>query len=353
MNRFGSILLLVYAGTAWTDASGGGFKIGAFSDVDLHLTDEQGEESAFALGQMDLFLTSDLGSNFHALNETVFEINDEQEAVVDIERLQLTWALNDMFSVTLGRLHQSLGYFNTAYYHGALLYTAAKRPIAVGFEDESGLLPVHLIGLELSGAIPVRRTDFGYALNVGNGRGRFPDEILSVADLNGFKSVNLLLYLDVPAAGFRAGGNVVFDKIPVFVNDTGSPVHPAMNEWIWGGHILYEPETGRGLACLIEAYFIRHSGSGLGTLWTSGGFVELSYGIGMVRPYLQINGIRYPNQVDPFFDPAAAVGDLWKGVAGVKLNLTDHLALKGQYERTDQEGQGGFNGGTLQTAFEF
>ena len=42
--------------------------------------------------------------------------------------MQLKLVLDDRLSFTVGRLHQSIGYYNTAYHHGALLQTVVERP---------------------------------------------------------------------------------------------------------------------------------------------------------------------------------------------------------------------------------
>ena len=68
------------------------FVLRGFSNVDFNVpwgdSDPDGEEpnSAFLLGQFDLYMTSRLTDQISFLGEVVFELNEEQEAVVDVER---------------------------------------------------------------------------------------------------------------------------------------------------------------------------------------------------------------------------------------------------------------------------
>lgn len=204
-------------------------QIGAFSDITFRATDGEGDHSAFALGQLGLFLTSEVGDQWHVLSETVFEVNEENAAVMDIERLQARYDFHDALSITAGRMHQQLGLYNNAYHHGAILETAIGRPAAVGFEDEGGLLPVHVTGIAVSGRVGDRLA-LGYSLEIGNGRGRNPDEVLGVSDLNDTKSVNAFALIEVPGIFLRVGGNVLRDRIPSYANDAGVEIHAAVDE---------------------------------------------------------------------------------------------------------------------------
>ena len=57
------------------------------------------------------------------------------------------------FNVAVGRYHTAIGYYNNAYHHGKWLQTAAERPHIYDFEDSGGLLPIHNVGVSVSGAI--------------------------------------------------------------------------------------------------------------------------------------------------------------------------------------------------------
>src|SRR5262249_38369343 len=105
----------------------------------------------FQLANLDLFAVARLGHSFLVLAEVVMELPGINEFELDVERLQLTYKLNDLLTVTLGRVHAFMGYYNTAFHHGAWLETPLGRPRVIAFEDHGGLVPVHLVGLEAGG----------------------------------------------------------------------------------------------------------------------------------------------------------------------------------------------------------
>src|SRR5262249_42108247 len=140
----------------------------------------------------------------------------------------------------------------------------------------------------------------GYAFDTGNGRGRFPDEVQTISDLNRSKSLNFQLYLDLRSLGLRVGGNALFDWIPVYVDpaDPTRLIHPAMTEHIFGAHVLFERWN---FMLLFEAYLIAHAGPGLPYARTGAGFVEASYRLGQFRPYGRFEWIDYAAAGDLFY----------------------------------------------------
>lgn len=90
--------------------------------------------------------------------------NDEQE----IERIQLGWTLGDN-KVWLGRFHNPIGYWNSQFHHGSYLETSISRPSIVDFEENDGLLPMHLTGLLIEGVKEHDEQGLGYALAVATG----------------------------------------------------------------------------------------------------------------------------------------------------------------------------------------
>jgi len=111
---------------------------------------------------VDIFATFSY-RNFNFLGELLLA-KDEQE----IERMQLGWTVGDS-KVWLGRFHNPVGYWNTQFHHGSFLETSISRPSIAEFEDDNGLLPIHLTGLLIEGVIEHDKQGLGYALAVGAG----------------------------------------------------------------------------------------------------------------------------------------------------------------------------------------
>src|SRR5262249_53135937 len=157
--------------------------------------------------------------------ETVFE-----DGGVDVERLLVRYTRSDRLRIAAGRGHAALGYWNDAYHHGALLQPTIARPQGLRFEDDGGILPVHFVGVELSGALPFQGREPRYAANVSNGRGKTRDEVQETADLNRNKATALKLSIVRTGAWeLLIGGSFYRDLIPV----TTGPIR----ERIAGAHL--------------------------------------------------------------------------------------------------------------------
>jgi len=131
-----------------------GYLSGLADDSDLDNNDND-----FGLG---LFAAIESG-RFHFLVEALLA-KEEQE----IERLQLGWRIGDS-KAWLGRFHNPIGYWNTQYHHGAYLQTSITRPSIAEFEDDGGVLPMHLAGLLIEGIKEQNNSGLGYALAIAAG----------------------------------------------------------------------------------------------------------------------------------------------------------------------------------------
>ncbi|PYU80577.1 MAG: hypothetical protein DMG51_15660, partial [Acidobacteria bacterium] len=70
-------------------------RIRGFSDVTLHGSNLKGDTTSFSLGQVDLFVTSDVSEKLKFLSEIVFEAGRDNSFGVDVERLLLTYSFGD------------------------------------------------------------------------------------------------------------------------------------------------------------------------------------------------------------------------------------------------------------------
>ena len=115
-------------------------RIRGFGDVNFGGDTQHGSTTAFALGQLDLFTTSDISEKFKFLSEIVFEGENgniygqpKPEGVnalsVDLERYVLQYAHNDYLNISAGRMHAAIGHYNTAYRHSTWLQTTTGGPL--------------------------------------------------------------------------------------------------------------------------------------------------------------------------------------------------------------------------------
>ena len=111
---------------------------------------------------LDIFAAAEIG-DFILLGEAL-AAKDEQE----IERLQFGWRF-DGGKAWLGRFHNPIGYWNTQFHHGAYLQNSTSRPSIVEYEDDDGVLPMHLTGLLIEGVKEYDGHGLGYAFALALG----------------------------------------------------------------------------------------------------------------------------------------------------------------------------------------
>src|SRR5207245_1166002 len=152
-------------------------RIRGFGDINLHGDNQKGDTTSFTLGQLNLFVTSDISERFKVLSEIIFEggpdniygvtTGQRNTFGVDVERFLVEYSHNDYFKLAAGRWHTAIGYYNTAYHHSTWFQTAADRPFLFAFEDRGGILPIHSVGASASGLIPSGRLGLHYVAEVG------------------------------------------------------------------------------------------------------------------------------------------------------------------------------------------
>jgi hypothetical protein len=318
-------------------------RIRGFSDVTLHGSNLKGDTTSFSLGQVDLFVTSDVSERLKFLSEVVFEAGQNNSFGVDIERLLLTYSFGDYLNVGVGRYHTAIGYYNTAFHHSTWLQTTTGRPFLFQFEDGGGILPIHNVGLTASGRIPLGSLGLHYVAEVGNGRtSRSPlnEPVQNVLDENNHKAVNFGVFARPDAIrGLQAGFSVYRDLL--------APQNsPRIGETIFAAHAVY---SGLNFEWLNEALAIRHAPLGARVFNTPGFYTQVSKRFGSYRPYLRY---QYVNAVqsEPVFSD---VGLRHGPSVGLRYDLSEFVALKLQYDYTARGREQSFHALALQAGFTF
>ncbi|MEI6669857.1 MAG: hypothetical protein WCP29_17035 [Acidobacteriota bacterium] len=315
-----------------------------FSDVSYHVDNQNGTANSFSLGQFNLFITSKLSDKLSVLAEAVVEADQQNTVGIDLERLLFRWASSDYLNVSVGRYHTAIGWYNTAYHHSSWMQTAVGRPFLFAFEDGGGILPVHNVGISLSGRIPGGELGLRYIAEVGNGRAsrnRSAEAVQNVVDENSGKAVNLAL-VSRPARlpGLEAGVSLYHDRL----TPDGKP---NVGETILAGHVVYQTTQ---VEWLNELVVIRHAAEGTGPVsHTTGFYTQLSKKFGAWRPYARYQSVNAPSD-DPVFPDVG----LQRGPSvGLRYDVHDSVALKFQYDRTERRGLAGYNGFATQLSFTF
>jgi hypothetical protein len=321
-------------------------RIRGFADAGYSASDAHGTTNSFALGQFNLFITSQLSQQFSVLSETVIEADPGSNLFgVDLERLLLLYRLNDYFNLSVGRFHTSIGYYSTAYHHSAWLQTTTGRPFLFDFEDHGGILPIHSVGISATGLIPSGSLGLHYVAEMGNGRGTRTaigdNPVQNVTDENNGKSVNLAVYAR-PAAfnGFQAGFSIYHENLT-------PPGIPQVGEIILAAHAIYEKPK---FEFLNEVVMLRHSlPGGAADVHSTGFYSQISRKWENYRPYFRYEFVNVPNR-DPIFpDVQLNAGPSF----GLRYDWSDFVAFKIQYDRRNHRGEPTTNALGLQLSYAF
>ncbi|HYM77349.1 MAG TPA: hypothetical protein VE377_15345 [Candidatus Dormibacteraeota bacterium] len=334
-------------------------RVRGFGDVTLHGDNyhpagQPGDNSAFTLGQLNLFVTSDISDRFKFLSEIVFEAGPDNiygvtrgvanTFSVDVERYLLQYSQNDYFNLAVGRYHTAIGYYNTAYHHSTWLQTTTGRPLLFEFEDRGGILPIHNVGIEASGRIPSGSLGLHYVAEVGNGReSRSPltEEPVQniVADTN-HKAVNVAVFArPTKVPGLQFGFSTYRDELV-------PAGQPNVIETIFAAHAVY---TTTNFEWLNEALVVRHTPEGGHTFATPGWYSQISERFGSYRPYFRYQYINAGPNEPVFPDMGLRAGPS----LGLRYDASESVALKLQYDYTSLRNQHAIQGLAAQVGFTF
>lgn len=326
-----------------------------FGDFTLHGDNHKGDKTAFTLGQLNLFITSDISEKFKFLSEIVFEGGPDNifgatrgqnnALAVDVERMLLQYSHNDYFHLAAGRYHTAIGYYNTEFHHGTWFQTTTDRPFLFQFEDRGGLLPIHNVGVSASGLIPSGTLGLHYVVEVGNGRSsRSPvndEPVQNVVDENSHKAFNVAFFARPEGIrGLQTGFS--------FYRDLLTPSNaPKIGESILAAHVVF---TRSSFEWLNEALVIRHAPQGFSRVFNTPGFyTQISKRFGSYRPYFRYQYVNAPDTEPVFPDIGLRQGPS----VGLRYDASESVALKLQYDYTAQRRQMGTNALALQVGFTF
>jgi hypothetical protein len=300
--------------------------------------------TSFEIGEIDLYLTSQLARKVSFLGEFVIGSDETNTFAWDIERFELIYKHNKYFQIMGGRFHTSIGYYNTTFHHGTWFQTTTGRPFMYFFEDSGGILPVHTVGASATGLVPkTGKLNLHWVAEGGNGRASDPsfDPVQSfLADRN-HKSFNVAFYVQpewIP--GLQVGGSFYLDKLYP-LDGEGVAQHIA------SAYVVYNNSAWE---VMNEAVLITNKVANTDLVYhTPLMYTQLSRAFGRYRPYFRYQYVNSPSD-----DPVNVFTGRYQGPsAGVRMDFTNYVALKVQYNRLYQRVVEPWNGLDLQAAFTF
>lgn len=323
-------------GSAYAD-----FKILGFSDVTYESASNKvttagvaapsETKDGFRLGSFDLVFTGSFNEKSSFLAEANIEFSPEtNEPGYDLERVYYKYTVDDAFSVSVGRTHTALGYWNDAYHHGTWFQNSIARPQVYVYEDGGGVLPLHSVGVEFRGKLGF----FNYIANVGNGRGFSQDPPTNNhADKNS-KQTNLFVYFEPPQVkGLRFGGGILSDKLPASTRyaDDGTTIDhlvPKGDETITNAHVVYLTDA---MEFIVEHHDVSHKFAEQNlTIKQSYNYVQASHQVAeLYTPYLRYEMLNNdPKNTDPYLKGVTGGDKRTIAIVGLRYDLNDATALK-------------------------
>jgi hypothetical protein len=316
-------------------------QIRGFGDVDFSATDQKGRTSGFNLGQLDLHLASALSRKVSYFGEITFNAQPAGYTV-EVERNIIRYDYNDYFKISFGRYHTPIGYWNTAFHHGAWLQTTISRPDMVRIGGT--FIPVHFVGLLAEGNIPSGGAGLSYNVGVGNGRGSIISRPGDAGDDNNNRAWVANIYSRPRRFyGLQLGASVYRDKITLVGRD--------FREWITSAHLVWTKETPEFLA---EFANVNHRAVLTDLSTNSQAFyVQLAYRLPWfertLKPYYRFEYTHTPLSEQVFMNQ-----DLVGSILGVRYDISNYAAFKAEYRSSNRGiAEPRVNGLFLQTAFTF
>jgi len=363
----GAVFALVLCiGTAPGTANA--FTMHGFGDVTYTATemgDNGRDNNGFNLGQLDFYVAEQISDRVDVLVEFVIE-NPGDGFVVDLERLQVGYAVANQHKIRAGRFHNLMGYWNLAFHHGAQLHTSVGRPFFLEFEDDNGIIPVHMVGLWWSSRFETGAGKVDFGLMFGNGAALTGDAANndtveldpgSGGDSDNKKAVSAnLTFRPSAVRGLEVGASVTAGTI-VLSGTPGGIANGEIDQTVYALHAAY---LAHNAELLGEFYAWNHDATMASGFDDSSAFyVQAGYLVGeRVTPYVRYESLS-ADGMDPYFQTmgmtmAGTDRDKTIVIAGVRYDLNYRSAVKVEYRSIEDDNyDGSFTEGAVQWSFAF
>jgi hypothetical protein len=301
--------------------------------------------TGFQVGEFDLMFNSKLSDKLGFMGEVVLGTDPTNVFSVDIERYELTYKASKYFEADFGRYHTSIGYYNTAFHHGTWFQTATGRPFMYFFEDSGGMLPVHSVGVSLTGLVPgTDSLGLHWVAELGNGRASnplAPEPVQNFYTDKNHKDLNFAAYITPKwINGLQIGGSYYLDRMV-------PPGLTPVDQRISSAYAVYiTPQWEFMNEGVLVSNRVENGGR---TFNTPLMYTQVSRKFGPYRPYF-----RYQYVNSPASDPVNVYTGRYQGPSvGLRWDFADYAAFKLQYNRLYQRDVTPGNGLDAQLAFTF
>ena len=327
--------------TSTGDFSAPEFHVMGFGDIS-YLSRDGTDEDGFIIGQAVAHLSASLGDTLAVFGEFSATGRDADYSF-GVERFIVKYDFSDSFKLSAGRYHTPIGYWNSAFHHGAWLQTTTTRPEMIKFGSK--LMPIHFVGLLLEGNIPATNLGLTYKVGYGNGRHSNIAQAGDAGDINGDKAWMLQL-------NARPKGIYGLDFGLGFYNDeVDLGIDPDVKESTVSAYAAWTKESPE---IIVEYLHSEHedvtdsSVSGDVDAWYAQFAYRLSGKYDQWKPYL-----RFEKQEIDDTDPLLGSEGLNQeaGILGVRWDFNPYAALKAEYRNEEFNSGGRENNFRVQLSF--
>lgn len=329
-----------------------------FGDINYYTDSRERRNRTFSVGSLGMHSTASYGDRLSFAFEMIVVAHDHSTSV-NLERIWVGYTVNDLLTVRAGRFHSALGYWNKTYHHGKYFFDTVERPFFLKFEDINGIMPIHIVGLEFSGALDSGAGTLKYCLQLGNGPTLHKDVhwwmysnaqtyVLvpnNQTDDNDSKQVTARVAYEpsfLPGLGLGVfGTNFLIEytdrSVPVEVID--------LHQSIYGADLQYK----RGALEILSEYFRFKNGEATANAY----YGQLSYNLGKFTPYARYEELDTKAN-DPYLSLLSGGNERLQYIGGVRFDIDDlHSSVKAQYRYDDWKGGDIYEVFEIQWAFNF
>ena len=327
--------------TRTTDSSAPEFNVIGFGDIS-YISRDGTDEDGFVIGQAVAHLSATLGESLGVFGEFSATARDA-EFSFGVERFIVKYDFSDTFKLSAGRYHTPIGYWNSAFHHGAWLQTSTTRPEMVKFGSK--LMPIHFVGVLLEGNIPTTNLGLNYKVGLGNGRHENIAQPGDAGDINGDKAWMLQVNSRPRNIyGLNFGLGFYNDEVELeMAPDVKESTISAYAAWTKESpeiifeylHSEHEEVTDSSVSGDVDAWYLQiaYRLQGRHDQW---------------KPYL-----RFEHQEIDSTDPLLGGEGLDQeaGILGVRWDFNPYAALKAEYRNEEINNGGRENNFRVQVSF--
>ena len=312
-------------------------------DSDTNLTPGAGKfgDEAFREIRLAIHISANLGPGWSAFleAETGKTDNDTRSS---IERAIIKYSLSDETSISAGRFHTPVGWWNTFYHHGRWLQTTIDRPLYVDFGNP--YVPSHFWGIQYDRKFEADSGTWTVTGAVGVGRA---ESILSPAygePLDGDVSYLLRTTLrPYEFSNWQYGASIWYEDVEL-------PGSDSADEWILTAFINTRSEMPEIAA---EYAFVRHDIPGVGEVDSDSWYVQLGQRIkaagGKFKIYGRVEDLDV-NEDDLLY---AGIRPLRRTMVGTRYDFSSQVSLKMELRRESPYREDSFNALHIQISAYF